>query len=400
MKNIFLFLFLIAFVTLYSCRPEEHRDQTTAATQDKYTCPMHPQVISDKQGTCPICKMDLVLVTATESSQIVLTDNQVKLANIRTAKVGQGLVGHTHLANGRLMPDQTGAVQISARVTGRLDKVYVKEIGTAVKKGDPMYELFSEQLHTLQQEYLLALEQYEVLGKTELRYKSMLESAEKKLSLYGMSPKQLAELRRSRAVRQWATFYAPSSGYITKINVSEGQYVAEGVTLFEVQDNTTLWVEAEIYPDETSLVNLGDKIQVRVAGFEPATEEATVSFFSPELQTNTQINMMRAELQNPAGRYKPGMQVQVVFTSSQRKAMAVPLDAIIRDGKGARLFVKTGNNTFEPRRIKTGSENIDVAEVTEGLREGEEIVTSGAYLLYSEIILKKGGEDINHAHLP
>jgi membrane fusion protein, copper/silver efflux system len=398
MKKIILLFFLVTGAMFYSCRQEVNHDHAVQGKHEKYTCPMHPQIVSDKKGTCPICKMDLVLVTASASSQIRLSDNQVKLANIRTAKVTQEFVGHRHIANGRLTADETGAAQISVRVAGRLDKVYVKETGTTVKKGDPLYELFSEQLQALQQEYLLALEQYEVLGKTELRYKSMAESAEKKLTLYGVSTKQLGELKRSRKVAQGTTFYAPASGYIAQINVSEGQYVQEGMTLFEVQDNSTLWVEAEIYPGETSLIKLGDKVQVRVSGFEPTTEEATVSFFSPELQTNTQINMMRAELKNAAGKYKPGMQVQVVFTSSQRMAMAVPLDAIIRDGKGAHLFVKTGNNTFEPRPVKTGSENIDVAEVTEGLKEGEEIVTSGAYLLYSEIVLKKGGEGINHVH--
>lgn len=359
---------------------------------------MHPQVVSDGPGTCPICKMDLVPVTATSSGQIVLTDNQVKLANIKTAKVKREFVGHTHVANARLVTDETRTEQVSARVAGRLDKLYVKEIGTIVQKGAPVYEIFSEELQTLQREYLLAHEQFEKLGKSESRYKSILESAEKKLVLYGVSANQLRELQQTGKIREWITYYSPVSGYVSELQASEGQYVQEGMMVFEVQDNSSLWVEAEIYPDETSLIKVGDKVQVRVTGFEPVAENAVVSFFSPEFRANTQINMMRAELQNPDRKYKSGMQAQVLFTSSSRQAIAVPQDAIIRDGKGAHLYVKTADNTFEPRMITTGSENTAVTEVTSGLNEGEEVVISGAYLLYSEIVLKRGGEAIKHDH--
>jgi membrane fusion protein, copper/silver efflux system len=365
-------------------------------SKQKYTCSMHPQIVQDHPGICPVCSMDLVPVSSQTSNHITLNDNQVKLANIKTEKVSTKPVGHTHVANGRLANDETLAEKVSARAGGRIDRLFIKETGTMIRKGEPMYELFSEELQTLAQEYILGLEQYRVLGESEPRFKSIMESTEKKLLLYGISKNQIQEIRESGKAKERVTYYSPVSGYVSDLEVSEGQYVQEGQSLFAVQNNNNLWVEAELYPSETALVKVGDQIKVRITGFE--SEDAVVSFLSPEFRTNTQISEMRAVLKNSSGKYKPGMQAQVMFTSSSREAMAVPLNAIIRDGKGTHLYVKTAPNTFEPRMVKTGSENIEVAEVTEGLRDGEEVVTSGAYLLYSEMVLKKGGEVIIHNH--
>jgi membrane fusion protein, copper/silver efflux system len=391
-------LIFFGFMFLGACTqraPNDH-DDSQGESKEKYTCPMHPQIVQDHPGTCPVCNMDLVPVTSSTSNHITLNDNQVILANIKTEKVSTKPVGHTYVANGRLANDETISEKVSSRVSGRIDRLFIKETGTMIRKGDPMYELFSEELQTLQQEYLLGLEQYRVLGEEQPRFKKIMESAEKKLSLYGISKNQIQQIRESGKIKEHVTYYSPVSGYISDLQVSEGLYVREGQSLFAVQNNNNLWVEAELYPSETALVKVGDKIKVRITGFE--SEDAVVSFLSPEFRTNTQISEMRAVLKNNSGKYKPGMQAQVMFTSSSREAMAVPLDAIIRDGKGTHLYVKTAPNTFEARMVRTGSENIEVAEITDGLKDGEEVVTSGAYLLYSEIVLKKGGEVLIHNH--
>lgn len=133
----------------------------------------------------------------------------------------------------------------------------------------------------------------------------------------------------------------------------------------------------------------GDKLTVRINGFESTPLEAKVIFLSPEYRANSQITVIRAMIDNPELKFKPGMQAQVFFTHSSRTAVAIPIDAVIRDGKGTHVYVETGTNTFQPRMVKTGLEDFEQVEISEGLKEGERIAITGAYLLYSEIILKK-----------
>ena len=261
-----------------------------------------------------------------------------------------------------------------------------------------MYALYSESLLTMQQEYLLAKEQYEALGKTEKRYKSFFEAAERKLLLYGLTKVQINQIEKNSVVPR-ITFLSPASGIVTDIKAIEGQYVEEGTLLYNVEDVASLWVEAELYPGEVALVKPGDKVTVKIDGFESSTVEASVDFISPEYESNSQILLMRAKIENPGLQFKPGQQAQVLFTHSSKEAIAIPTDAVIRDGKGAHVYVQSGPAIFRPRMVKTGAEGFDQVEITEGLSEGDTVAVTGAYLLYSEIILKKGGDPMaGHGH--
>ena len=362
---------------------------------------MHPQVIQDKPGTCPICGMDLVKVQRSGDSgnNLMLTDSQIKLANIVTAGVDKRPVGETVVINGRLSADEEHSQVVSSRASGRIEKLFIKETGRQVRKGEPLYVLYSETLLTLQQEYLLAKAQYEQLGQSQRRYKSFLEAAEAKLELYGLTESQITALNPERALQPRITFFSPASGIVTEISVAEGQSVPEGGTIYRIEDISSLWVEAELYSNETALVKPGDKITVKVAGFENAPVDAEVTFLSPEYRENSQITVMRAEIENPGLQFKPGQQVEIFFTHSSRDAIAVPVDAVIRDQNGTHVYVLSGPNTFQPRMVKTGLEGSDFVEITEGLSEKDTVAISGAYLLYSEIILKKGSDPMaGHNH--
>lgn len=387
---------LLLFV--FSCKNKDALP--TASSVTTYTCPMHPDVVQDKPGTCPVCGMDLVLVSAAnEGSGLMLTDSQIKLANITTQKVSVKPIGQTLVVNAKLVVDEEKTTVISSRTAGRIEKLFIKETGRAVKHGEPLYEIYSETLLTLQREYLLALEQYETLGKEEKRYEGFVKAAESKLLLYGLSKNQVEQLAKSKSIQQRITFLAPTGGIVEAIEVSEGQYVNEGDKLYRIENTASLWLEAELYPQETRFVTMGDKIQVRVSGFESEAVTATVNFLSPEYRANSQITVMRAALNNPGLRFKPGMQAQVLFTHSSRKALIIPVDAIIRDGKGTHVYVQSGQNTFEPRMVKTGIEDFEQVEITSGLKENETVAVSGAYLLYSELILKKGTDPMaGHNH--
>lgn len=407
MKKSFLYLAIISAL-LFACSDAQkvkdtakHDHAKEEASATKYTCPMHPNVIQNAPGKCPVCGMDLVQVSKsnTNNDDLMLSDSQMKLANITTQKVSMQPVGQTIIVNGRIVENEALSEVISSRSAGRVEKLFIKETGRAVKKGEPLYELYSETLLTLQKEYLLAKEQFETLGGSEKRYESFLKASERKLILYGLAQNQINKLAKTKAVQARITFLSPASGIVTTINAAEGQYVVEGDLLFKIEDISKLWLEAELYPSETSLVKIGDKINVSVRGFENSTSEAMVNFLSPEYRANTQITTMRAVINNSKMDYKPGMQAQVSFTQSSRKALAIPVDAVIRNGKGTHVYVQRGVNTFRPQMVKIGLEDFDKVEITEGLVEGDTVAVTGAYLLYSEIILKKGTDPMaGHNH--
>lgn len=318
-------------------------------------------------------------------ASVMLNDTQIKLANIKVQMVSLKTIGETISLDAKLVTDEDQSEVISTRASGRIDKLFFKETGRSVRKGEPLYELYSEQLLTLQQEYLLAKEQYDKLGS---RYQSYLKSAERKLLLYGLSQSQVNKLSQSKDIQQKITFLSPVNGVITSINASEGQYVNEGNQLYRIENIDQLWLEADLYPQELELVHIGDQLNVRIEGNEQT--EAKVNFISPEYRNGSQVSVLRASLKNPQGKWKQGMRAQVLFTHSSKQAIALPADAVIHHGNEAYVFVQTDKNTFEPRQVKTGLEDFDQIEIIDGVKEGETIAVSGAYLLYSDFILKRG----------
>lgn len=331
-------------------------------------------------------------------NHIMLTQSQMRLANVTTQRVIKKPVGETIVINGTLRLDQQESEVISVRSSGRIEKLFVKETGQRVRKGEPLYILYSESLLTLQQEYLLAKEQYESLGEKEMRYKSFFNAAEKKLLRYGLTQNQITQLSQN-SIRPSITFLSPADGIVSEIRAEEGQYVEEGLQLYNIEDIRFLWAEAELYSNEVGMVNPGDKITVKANGFESQEIEAIVDFISPAYKGNSQILVMRAKIKNQSRQLRPGQQVQIFFIHSQHDAIAIPTDAVIRDTKGTHVYVQSGVNAFQPRMVKTGLEGFEEVEIIEGLNEGDTVAVTGSYLLYSEIVLKKGGDPTaGHQH--
>ena len=399
MKKIFIYAAFLLVAISCNTKHDQSTAQEHTEAKEKYTCPMHPSVMQDSPGQCSICGMDLVPVTkaSTNDSNLMLTDTQVNLANVTTQIVKAQNVEQTLPINAQLKANEDLTEVISARSTGRIEKLYIKETGRTVKQGEPLYELYSETLLTLQKEYLLAKEQFEKLGDQEVRYASFLNASEKKLLLYGLSRSHIDKLRNIDDLSARILFLSPASGIIKEINVAEGQTVAEGSLLYQIENTKQLWVEAELYPREMRLLKIGDKIKVQLSGFETEATEATIIFLSPELRANKQVAILRGVVSNPSLQWKPGQSVQVFLQHSARKALSIPVDAVIRDEHGSHVYVQTDKNTFAARKVKTGIENFNSVEITEGLIEGEVIAVTGAYLLYSEVILKKGIDPSVHA---
>ena len=333
------------------------------------------------------------------SNELMFTESQIKLGNISTQVVKQQSIGQTLPVNARLVTNEEMTEVISARVAGRVEKLFVKESGRRINKGEPLYELYSESLLTFQKEYLLAFEQHKTMKAVDNRYEEYLKSARKKLLLYGLTDKQIDRLNYKNDIQPRITFLATASGVVKEINVAEGQYLNEGDALYQLENISTLWVEAELYPSELQYVKAGDHISVQVAGYTNSPAEAIVTFLSPEYRASTQVTVLRATLNNLTSQWKPGMQAQVFLKHSVNTSLAIPTDAVIHDQRGTHVYIQIAENTFVPRMVKTGVENFDSIEIIEGLKEGEIVVVTGAYLLYSEIILKNGKDPMmGHNH--
>jgi Cu(I)/Ag(I) efflux system membrane fusion protein len=331
------------------------------------------------------------VATAKPATQhdLMLSATQEQLANLAVQPIALRTLGAT-VVNGTLTTDETRTRVISSRAGGRIEKLYIQETGRPVRAGEPLYELYSEPLLVLQREYLLAREQEAPLGREHPQYAAFTRAAAQKLLQYGLTPRQLDHLATTRNPRERLVFLAPISGLITALQVTEGQEVAEGSVLYRIEDLTSLWVETELYSGEATTVHPGDTVQVLPVGDDAGPRTATVEFISPEYRANSQVTIVRARLANPGHALRPGQSVQVLLTSGAARVLAAPQNAVIRKGKQAQVYIRTNPHTYQRRPVTIGREDAAWVEITGGLQPGDTLVARGAYLLYSEHVLKHG----------
>jgi membrane fusion protein, copper/silver efflux system len=400
MKKLITILFFIGFAFVdFSCTSKTEVNAESEVVQT-YTCPMHPQIVQNKPGTCPICGMDLVPFDKTNTeAYLILGEAQRLLANVVTDTVRTGSFSTQKQLNGRIAINPEQIEMISSRVAGRIENLSVRETGVFVNRGQHIYSIYSEQLSAMQQEYLVAVAQAEQFP-ADAKFQQIKEAAKQRLLLLDQTEAQIRSLVNSRKISPYISYTAPVSGVVSELYTSQGQYVAEGSPVIRIENYQTVWVEADVYPAEVSGIKVGQVVTIRVAGYENERQSMRIEFISPALQSGSQLLTIRGKISNPNNRYRAGMQVFVdVPVSNISDAFTLPVDAVIRDGNGYHIWIETEPGRFEPRSVKTGTENFNRVEITEGLESGEIVVISGAYLLYSEFVLKKGSSptgDHNH----
>lgn len=386
-----LFRSLLVIILLFSASCKEKKQAKANMQDNYYTCSMHPQVMQDKPGVCPICHMDLIVVKKTQTAmdEIQLNDEQMQLGNIVADTIHQGILGDKLVLTATLNADETKVNSVNARIGGRVDRLYFKSAGDFVSKGAHLYDLYSEELNNAKQEYLAALERKKIQDNSIIDFDKLINSAKTKLLLWGMSEAQIAALAEAEKSSPVTAFFSNVSGYITELPVTEGQYIMEGGTVMKIADLSTLWAEAQVYSSQLSGINENEKALVEFPDMPGKKITGSVQFINPEIVPGTRINLLRVNVPGSGG-LKPGMPAYVTLTRREEKSLTLPMDAVLRDGKMSVVWVKTGENSFKMRMVETGIETGDRIAIRSGLKEGDIVVTNGAYLINSEYVFKKG----------
>ena len=386
------YLIIIASLLLVfaSCKSKK----TTAVNKDEYyTCSMHPQIMEDKPGNCPICHMELIVVKRanTAADEILLNDEQIRLGNIQTDTIRNGMIGDKMILTATLNTDESKVNSINARIMGRIDRLYFKNMGDYVSKGAHLYDLYSEELNNAKQEYIVAVEKQQSLDNSIIDFNRLVQSAKTKLLLWGMSDAQVNELTKTKKASPLTSFYSNESGYITELPVMEGQYVSEGSIIVKLADLSSLWAEAQVYTSQLSAIDLKGTAIVQFPDIPGKEWKGKIEFANPEIVSDSRLNLVRVSIPNPGGLLKPGMPAYVSIKSKELNTLTLPSDAVLRDGKMNIVWVQSGKNSYKMKMVQTGLESGDRLEIKSGLQNGDVVVTRGAYLLNSEFVFKKGG---------
>jgi membrane fusion protein, copper/silver efflux system len=365
-----------------------------AAAGQLYTCGMHPQIIQDHPGNCPICGMKLTPirregeVVATNTPGIMLDAASRQYMNLRIAEVQRGPLQKTIRTVGAIDYNETTLAEVTTKFRGWIEKLNVDATGQLVHRGEPMFEIYSPELYSAEAEFLLALGSG---GTNDPGAVALRETAVNKLKFFDVSDEQIASLEQTRVPRKTMPVMAPMSGFVIEKNIVSGQMVDAGMKLYRLADLGIVWVLAQIYEQDLPYLQLGQEVVVKVASLPDREFRGRVTFIYPNVDEKTRTARVRLEFENPGYFLKPGMFVSAqIHADLEATAVLVPDAAVLRSGARNTVFIARDDGKFEARDVVLGVEaEGGLQQVISGLTAGERVVTSGQFLLDSESQLRE-----------
>lgn len=393
----------------------EVRRAAPAATQERYwTCVMHPEIRADGPGKCPKCGMDLVPSDQVPGAQtgagappapgeptsaaagqvpagparapVMIDARRQQLIGLRTAKVERRPIERTIRAVGTIRYDETRLADVNLKIDGWIRDLYVDTTGKFVRKGDPLFSLYSPDLLTTQNEYLLALKTRDQMQQSQIpeareQADRLVQTARQRLVLWDLPADQIAEIERTRQPQSTVVFRSDVIGYVIEKTALRGMRVMAGQMLYKIADLSVVWLEADFYEREMAHVRVGQRADVALDAYPGDDFSGRVVYIYPFVEEQTRTVRVRFALPNPGGRLKPGMFANVEQKLSLGQGLVVPTNAVIDSGERQVVFLSVGEGYFEPRDVKVGARLENVVQIVGGLEEGDEVAAAANFFI-------------------
>ncbi len=389
-----------------------------------WVCPMHPDVIQDHPGSCPICGMDLVETEQQGTPQpahghsvLIDTATQQKLG-VRLATAKMQILSQDIHAYGNVALDESRVFNISAKTEGVIKKLRINSVGQQVHAGQVLYEIYSPELLKSQNEYIDLLKEKDILvapmeaedahtngkGMPEDDMADLRTNADKrvlvrdKLLYFDAGNELIDELARTYRSKNVVEIRAPQSGFVTKIEVHEGSTIKPMDNLFSFANLSQVWVDVPLYPDQLVWVKEGDEAIVKLPLSNAPEIKARLQLIPPMVDNATRTIQARLSVNNARNLLPIGAFLDVVIHANPHKTLTIPRSAVMRTGKGDMVMLAEGNGHFMPVKVETGIETTDSIEITAGLRTGDQVAVNGQFLLDAAASMSDAAQRLHNGH--
>lgn len=364
-----------------------------------YRGPMHPQIIQDHPGKCPICGMNLEPVEVFQASTgqslqdraaVKINATRQQLIGVKTTQIQKRQAQHNIRTVARIAHNEKLLSHVHTKYSGWIETVHANFKGQYVAQGQALLSIYSPDLVAAQEEYLLALKTAEQFKDSDFESsretsQSLVRASEEKLKLYDLSSAQIQKLRNTGQVQRYITIHAQSSGYIIELQAIQGMRVTAGMSLYTLANLSSVWIQARIYENDLASVKIGQETRITLPFIPEAEYHGKVAYIDPYLDPQTRTANLRVVLPNPNGALKPEMfaNLEILIQSPQKKLM-IPASAVIDTGLQQIAFIAKGDGIFEPVKLKLGQRLGQDYELLIGPAAGTEVVTDAQFLIDSE----------------
>jgi len=404
MRNFIILLFSAFLLTACGKYDEPHNalEHAKKHLDPKYVCPMHPQIVRDDPGNCPICGMMLVKKEVQAEPQkmdakkhsghkkyptVTVRPEIIQKMGVRTTTVKREAMLRHIKTVGYVAYNEDKLVHVHPRSSGWVEKLYMRRESETIKQGQSLLEMYSPEILEAQQDFLVALRSGS--KGTSINRQQYRNAIRNRLRLLGVPDSIIKKIERQNHSINKVPIFAPQSGTVTRLNIREGMYVTPSLEMFTIVDLSTIWVMVEVFEHQLDWIQTGLSAEIRVPALPGRVWKGKVDYIYPELELKTRTLKVRLRFENPKGLLKLNMFAQAeIHGKPKGDVLKIPRQALIVTGERESVIVALGDGRFKPVDVKTGMRSQGDVEILSGLKKDERIVLSGQFLIDSEANLQ------------